>query len=174
MVKSFIIEPRQEVFVEEDSTKDCAVYPTAEYRSYQDCDTAFVLQQLVPIVPIWGAENLRNVTAVTKTNITYYVRRIVELGVGLMSSSCRLPCTLTRTVTKLTGTRPSHYNVTSILMTFTDNMQITKTDFVQFHLSSFLSDTGGSLGLWLGLGVLQLGEILLQWVTVVWGRVGWR
>ena len=41
-------------------------------------------------------------------------------------------------------------------------MEVSKTDFVKFNLATFLANTGGSLGLWLGLGVLQLAEILVQ------------
>ena len=51
-------------------------------------------------------------------------------------------------------------------------MQVTTTRFVQFNLMTFLSNIGGSLGLWLGLGMLQLGEIILDRVGgYVWNRV---
>ena len=41
-------------------------------------------------------------------------------------------------------------------------MEVSKTDFVKFNLATFLANTGGSLGLWLGLGLLQLAQILVQ------------
>ena len=45
---------------------------------------------------------------------------------------------------------------------FRDRMEVIKTDFVGFSLATFLANTGGSLGLWLGLGLLQLAQILVQ------------
>ena len=41
-------------------------------------------------------------------------------------------------------------------------MEVSKTEFVKFSLATFLANTGGSLGLWLGLGLLQLAQILVQ------------
>ena len=45
---------------------------------------------------------------------------------------------------------------------FRDCMEVSKTEFVKFSLATFLANTGGSLGLWLGLGLLQLAQILVQ------------
>ena len=53
-----------------------------------------------------------------------------------------------------------------------NTMEVTKTDFVNFSLSIFLANIGGSLGLWLGLGVLQLGEVVIQGGRAVWTKVG--
>ena len=55
-----------------------------------------------------------------------------------------------------------------IMVTFLDKVQVTKTDFLEFNLWTFLSSIGGSLGLWLGLGMLQLGEIILDMAGGVW------
>ena len=50
-------------------------------------------------------------------------------------------------------------------------MKVTTTDFVDFSPSIFLANIGGSLGLWLGLGVLQLGQAVIAGVLAVWTRV---
>ena len=55
-------------------------------------------------------------------------------------------------------------NKNIIELSFANKIQVTTTDFLPFHLSSLLSDLGGSMGLWLGLGVLQAGQLLLVWV----------
>ena len=41
---------------------------------------------------------------------------------------------------------------------------MTRTDFLKFYLSTFLSDLGGSMGLWLGLGMVQAVELLVTCV----------
>ena len=46
-------------------------------------------------------------------------------------------------------------------------MEVNKTEFVGFSLATFLANTGGSLGLWLGLGLLQLAQILVQQASVL-------
>ena len=89
-------------------------------------------------------------------------------------SDCKMPCTTTRTNTKIIANSNTPRAENTIIIVFTDTMQITKTQFVQFNLWSFLSDIGGSLGLWLGLGIVQLGEIILQGVSTVWEKIGCR
>jgi hypothetical protein len=39
---------------------------------------------------------------------------------------------------------------------------VTTTDFVKLPLSNFLSDVGGSVGLWLGLGMVQAVQIVIN------------
>ena len=39
-------------------------------------------------------------------------------------------------------------------------MRVTTTSFLTLYLTTFLADLGGSLGLWLGLGVLQVARSL--------------
>ena len=55
-----------------------------------------------------------------------------------------------------------------------DTMEVTKTDFMDFSLSIFLANIGGSLGLWLGLGVLQLGQVVIQGGQAGWAKVGFK
>jgi hypothetical protein len=44
-------------------------------------------------------------------------------------------------------------------LTFSPKVRVTKTDFLRFYLSTFLSDLGGSMGLWLGLGIAQVFQL---------------
>ena len=43
---------------------------------------------------------------------------------------------------------------------------MTSTKLVPFSLTKLLAEVGGILGLWLGLGMVQLGELCLPRVTV--------
>ena len=54
------------------------------------------------------------------------------------------------------------YDATRFEFTFDQDVVVTRTLFPPFSLSQFLSNLGGSLGLWLGLGVLQLCTNLME------------
>ena len=58
------IEISESVFVQEDPSKHCLNYPTAEYESFGDCDYQYMLDKCTRagVSPIWLAENFRNVT----------------------------------------------------------------------------------------------------------------
>ena len=66
VMKMFDIEISQNVYVEEDKTKNCRNYPTSEYETYDACDKAFCLDKMEEIfktkfVPIWAATNMSQV-----------------------------------------------------------------------------------------------------------------
>ena len=53
-------------------------------------------------------------------------------------------------------------NISSIVLTFNPIIQLKRLGFSEFNYSTFLADLGGSIGLWLGLGVVQILELLLK------------
>ena len=87
-----------------------------------------------------------------------------DLFDGTQLSDCPVPCTTTNTDTKhlfdITNVRNS--NSSTILLTFSSKVLVTKTDFPEFSLVSFLSEVGGSMGLWLGLGMVQVLELVIN------------
>ena len=69
---SYVIELKQDIYVEEDPSKHCMIYPNATYQSYNHCDKAFVHNTLArhfgpDFTPIWATGDLGNVT------ISHYV-----------------------------------------------------------------------------------------------------
>ena len=48
------------------------------------------------------------------------------------------------------------YALNWISLSLPDEVRVTETLFVETSVGQVLSDIGGTLGLWLGLGVLQL------------------
>ena len=48
------------------------------------------------------------------------------------------------------------YRLNWIALNLPDEVRVTETLFVETSVGQVLSDIGGTLGLWLGLGVLQL------------------
>ena len=56
-------------------------------------------------------------------------------------------------------------------MTFAGKVELTETDFIKPTLSTILSEVGGSLGLWLGLGALQAVELLVNNSLILVNRI---
>merc|ERR1719233_444373 len=81
-----------------------------------------------------------------------------------MISLCPLPCSTIHLESRLITEKDSDWNTSAIILTFSDNVIITKTDFLKFNFMIFLADIGGSMGLWLGLGLLQVLEISMKYV----------
>ena len=50
-------------------------------------------------------------------------------------------------------------------------VEMTTTDFIYPTVSSVLSDVGGSLGLWLGLGALQALDLLVKNFLLLANRI---
>ena len=50
-------------------------------------------------------------------------------------------------------------------ITFKQSVTVTEYFYPEFSFSDFLSSMGGALGLWLGLGVLQLASNIISLAT---------
>ena len=77
---------------------------------------------------------------------------------------CPLPCTETLVKTVLLDEfykTSAELNVSRIDIVFYHKVDMTIRDFPIFNFASFLASLGGTLGLWLGLGILQLLDSIL-------------
>ena len=83
-----------------------------------------------------------------------------DLMTGTTISDCLMPCTKTKIEIVAVDEKFVVYKDSTIDITFTRTVTVSKTDFPQFSIVKFLSALGGSIGLWLGLGVIQMLEIL--------------
>ena len=92
-----------------------------------------------------------------------------DLATGTQPSDCPLPCTTTQTETKHLYDTKENRNFSTLCLTFSSKVLVTRTDFLKFSPASFLSEVGGSMGLWMGLGLVQAMELvinyLLPWIT---------
>ena len=106
-VKDFIVEVSQEVFAEEDVTKNCSLYPNKRHSSYGQCDTEYTRAVLADTFgpdfrPLWIENNLTRVTGLTYPGPLDYTPYF-NLILGIQLSDCKLPCTTTRTYTQEVG-----------------------------------------------------------------------
>ena len=161
--KTYDVMLSKNTFVESDPTKGCRNYPIEKFLSYNDCDKHFVQKDLDKRVgkgflPFWATDDS---TQVSTANVTFIDKAtVLALYDGSQSSNCPLPCE-----TASMRTIPFSEEITDspmIQINFASLVPISKTDFMRFDLVEFLADIGGSLGLWLGLGVLQLLEVISE------------
>lgn len=89
----------------------------------------------------------------------------LDLFDGTKISDCPLPCTTIFTESRILVEFPRTTNTSRINLTFSAKVQVTITDNLKFYLSTFLSELGGSMGLWLGLGMAQAIELILNCVV---------
>ena len=172
--RKYFVSIRQEIFDEEDKSKNCQSYPNKDFESYAECDAFFTkaeyqtaLQELgdcekpkKEIIPIYASNDFDQVTTVEITNCSeraYYHPLLYE---GTLTSTCPTPCNITHTNTVLTSVNTHEKN--DIRIVFDKKVLVTSTTVDRFNLMESLNFFGSNLGLWPGLGIFQLLEWLFE------------
>ena len=86
---------KENVFLEEDISKNCVDYPHGKYETYNDCDEDFVASNLPHgLVPIWFTNNTEEVTSYL--NHTRFPNSDIyeKLHDGTQKSTCPVPCSI--------------------------------------------------------------------------------
>ena len=158
---------KENVFVEEDISKNCVDYPHGKYETYNDCDEDFVASNLpLGLLPIWFTNNTEDVTSSYLSGfLNSYIYR--KLHDGRQKSTCPLPCSTFHVESKYQSEADEKFPV--IHLNLIQDITVTKTEFLKFTFEKFLSDVGGSMGLWLGLGILQSFELFTNYVCRIRG-----
>ena len=63
--KKFFMKISQTLNIESDTGLNCKIYPNSEFKSYRECDEAFVYNEMkntYKIMPFWAAKSLDEVT----------------------------------------------------------------------------------------------------------------
>ena len=162
----YAVKLRENIFVEEDLSKNCVEYPHEKHETYNDCDEEFVASNLPPgLVPIWLTNNTEEVTSLLNQTRLSDSEIYYKLHNGLQKSNCPVPCSTFYVESKyITG---EWYSSSGIDLDLSQDIIVIKTEFLKFTFEKFLSDIGGSMGLWLGLGLLQSFELFTNHICKV-------
>ena len=99
----YILEIKQDTYMENDPSKNCKKYPNQKFESYNHCDKDFTLRTLAKhygpgFVPFWATDDLDNVTRSQKIDWSYDFGPLYD---GTTTSDCPLPCTTNSVNAKL-------------------------------------------------------------------------
>ena len=168
LTRYFATELEQRIFLENDPKIECQVYNST--FTYDHCDQKFIKKVLhknypTSFTPIWATDNMSEVSTFWIANTSTFSKAMEDLFVGTKMSDCLVPCTSTRIKTvfldeKLYG--HTGKGASRIEITFSDSVDTYINEFPTFNISSFLAEIGGAIGLWLGLGVIQIMENIIR------------
>ena len=118
-------------------------------------------------MPIWATDDIKSVTS--WINLTDKISRKLsfayeEVLFGTAMSACSLPCTRTSTQTVLLEENFDKLNHSIVVITFEKVISVDRKDFPSFNLAQFISSIGGSMGIWLGVGVIQSIDLIIDFV----------
>ena len=162
--KYYAVKFHQKIFVEDDPTNLCKTYPNDMFKSYEDCDADFINRVLETV---WATNDLAKVTQkwIIDDDFTNKVIPYTDLVLGTAVNDCPLPCTTTQiTAVFLDEKTEKNSKYSKIDIAFSDTVTVTKNVFPKFNPAEFLSELGGSMGFWLGLGVVQTLELVFGFV----------
>ena len=168
--KYYAVKFEQKIFVEEDPSVVCAEYPTERYQSFEECDSEYMkktLQKYFPanFTPIWAVDSMDSVTQWIYLDRKKYETEIIAyngLISGISVSDCPLTCSSTQIKIVSLDEKYGVRDTSRIDIAFEKTVLVSKTDFRKFNIIHFLAEFGGSMGLWLGLGVVQTIELPMK------------
>lgn len=112
---------------------------------------------------------------------SYVGEDFVDYFDGTLGSPCFNPCLSTKVLQslakinqyliffKIRGSMVSNERTDSALSTFDVTLDqvvtVTESRYPKMSFAKFFSDLGGSLGLWLGIGFIQIGVLLVNLVS---------
>ena len=171
--KLFAMKIRQRIYEKPDKNSHCTNYPNAEYPSYDDCDQAFVRNEMDKMFgpsfePFWTSNDISNVTA--KMVLEKPIPGLYgTLGAGVIVSRCKIPCKKTMTTTKLVMTMENS-DEPGFYVSFENTVEVTISTPIKFSWITLLSSIGGALGLWLGSSFLQITECIFLWMCAFFAQ----
>lgn len=92
---------------------------------------------------------------------------MVDYFTGIKNSDCFKPCMSTKVSGVITSNQFFSKNFTFVNLAFDSVVKVEEYFYPQFSIVEFLSSIGGSLGLWLGVGVLQITNMISRIMSCI-------
>ena len=159
------------ISLENDASQMCKNYPNEKFQNYKKCDDFFIQQTFYlfgNLNSIWAVNTSGNISGPTYipyfTDDSFY--NLMNIIHGAAPSNCPQPCTTISVASRKTNSffHKGQYNWIDLLPA--PRVLVTKTEFENTSVSSLLAKCGGSMGFWLGIGVIQLLEVLFSFLKV--------
>ena len=173
--KEYMVEVHKIEHVEEDPAQGCRRYPNKNFETFNDCDMAFMRRGIAASYgaypsfnPLMVAENESEATSWMEVGSDFYAPKqfnFRDMSDGTTPSDCPPSCTLHHISASFLAETPRNKNYSEIVLTLSNTVTATATTFPKFKLDLALAELGGSMGLWLGLGILQIIEIVTKGIS---------
>ena len=173
-VNKYVLSFEQDIYVEEDQDIGCKKYPWKGLNSFNDCDEDYMQSWVTNkhnFLPFFMAKEETNGTVgpiEVGFNCSLWEGEYT-MFLGYKKSFCPMPCTRTKMDVKhLLTDEDTHHRIEIM---FSESLMVTRHSFPDASLAEGLASLGGSMGLWLGLGVLQLLQLVAKNVIVLFAKV---
>ena len=173
--KEYMVEVHKSEHVEGDPAQGCKRYPNPQFQTFNDCDMAFMRRGIAASYfaypsfnPLMVAENESDATSWIEVGSEFYDPKqfnFRDMSDGTTPSDCPPPCTLHHISASFLAETARNKNYSEIVLTMSNTVTATATTFPRFKLDLALAELGGSMGLWLGLGILQIIEIVTKGIS---------
>ena len=173
-VNKFLLSVEQDVYVEEDQDIGCKNYPWKGLESFNDCDEDYMqnwVSKKYNFLPFFMAKEQTNATSgpiEVSFNCSFWEEEYT-MFLGYKKSSCPMPCTRTKIDMKHLLTDEDDHHRIEIM--FSESLMVTRHSFPDASLTEGLASLGGSMGLWLGLGVLQLLQLVTKNAILLFAKL---